>query len=65
MKTVAQFIETLSKLDPNLPVVVIDTRSGVVDEPSVHSEPTEWSEQDNDYGIELPVGTLVAAIYLG
>lgn len=51
--------------DKTMPVLICDTRSGVVDEPRCSGSPSEFSLGDSMYGVDLPLGTPFCPIYLG
>ena len=63
MKTVKDLREALERIPDSTPIITVDTRSGVVEEASFSF--TEFNEGDDEYGVELPIGTPVFAIYLG
>lgn len=59
--TVGQLKKALEGYSDDIPVVNIDSRSGVVNEvyrPHGHA----WKERDNDYGVEIQPGTLVVVL---
>ena len=64
--TVQEFITALETVeDKSIPVIVVDTRSGVTEDPSVRGgKPSKWTEADNEYGMVMPVGSLYCPIYL-
>lgn len=64
MQTVKDLLNALQSVDPATPVLVCDTRSGVVEEASFGV--SEFDEGDEDYGVEdIAEGTPVFKIYLG
>ena len=64
MKTVGDLLKTLQTLDPNTPVLSVDTRSGVVEEASFGV--STFNEGDDEYGVEgIEIGAPVFNIYLG
>lgn len=63
MHTVGELREELAELPADMPVVVCDTRSGIVEEASFGEG--EFSEGDAEGGVVLPIGTAVFNVYLG
>ena len=64
MKTVGDLLQMLEGLDRNMPVIAVDTRSGVVEHVSFGAG--TFRSGDNEYGVEdIAVGTPIFNVYMG
>jgi len=63
METVGKLRAYLEGVPDDTPVVSSDTRSGVIDE--VTFGMSQFDEGDDDYGVDLPIGTKVFVMYIG